>query len=227
MAACDQIRTVRQVGTGSRPAAEQWGNMTSPGKEELADQAVQSVAAYSEHAADYEAAHTAKMADRVERFARWLPVPSLILDAGCGPGRDLARFIAHGHVARGIDLNPVFVAMANAHAPTAEGDLREIGSRYPAGMFDAIWASASLVHLLEEETVDVLGQFARLLRPGGKLYVCLKSVGRTGWLDEPDGRRWYTVWDPEDFTRTVSDAGFTIEGVDRGVFVEVWATRSG
>ncbi|MEU9115948.1 class I SAM-dependent methyltransferase [Streptomyces sp. NPDC048483] len=151
---------------------------------------------------------------------------ALILDAGCGPGRDLARFTAHGHVARGIDLNPAFVAMANAHAPTSEGDLRDIGRRYPAGTSDGIWASASLVHLLESETVDVLGQFAQLLRPGGALYVCLKATGDTGWPDEPDGRRWYTVWDAETFAATVADAGFTIDGVDRGDFVEVWATRS-
>jgi SAM-dependent methyltransferase len=200
--------------------------MTSRDADRLTDPAARSVAVYTGHAADYEAAHGAKMADRVERFAAWLPVPSLILDAGCGPGRDLARFAAHGHVPRGIDLNPAFVTMANAHAPTTEGDLREIGNRYPAGMFDGIWASASLVHLLREEAVVVLEQFARLLRRGGRLYVCLKSEGRTGWLDEPDGTRWYTVWDPEDFARAVAGAGFTVERVDRGVFVEVWATRT-
>jgi SAM-dependent methyltransferase len=150
----------------------------------------------------------------------------LILDAGCGPGRDLARFTAHGHNARGVDLNPVFVAMANAHAPTTQCDLREVGSHFPAGTFDGIWACASLVHLREQETVDVLGQFAALLRPGGKLYTCLKSVGRTGWLDEPDGRRWYTVWQADTFAEAIADAGFEVDHVDRGVFAEVWATRN-
>src|SRR3546814_2037025 len=84
------------------------------------------------------------MADRVERFAQSLPVPSLILDAGCGPGRDLARFAAHGHVPRGVDLNATFVAMAQAHAPVTRADLRRIGSLYPPGTFDGIWAAASL-----------------------------------------------------------------------------------
>ena len=189
------------------------------------DPVVASVAAYSEHADDFETAHGMKMLDQVERFARSLPAPALILDAGCGPGRDLARFVARGHVARGVDLNPVFVAKANTYAPTFLGDLREVGSRFPAGMFDGIWAAASLVHLAEADTVDVLDQFARLLRPGGRLYVCLKSVGDTGWLDEPDGRRWYTVWDADTFAGAVAEAGFVIDEVDRGVFVEVWARR--
>jgi hypothetical protein len=74
--------------------------------------------------------------------------------------------------------------------------------------------------------VDVLGQFARLLRPGGKLYVCVKTIGDTGWLNEPDGRRWYTLWDAEMFAGTVTRAGFALDRVDQDVFVEVGATRS-
>ncbi|MEV4440949.1 class I SAM-dependent methyltransferase [Streptomyces sp. NPDC049577] len=200
-------------------------NTTGTGESPF-DSAAESVAAYSAHADDYAAHHAPKMADQAERFAGSLPVPSLILDAGCGPGRDLARFTAHGHSARGVDLNPEFVAMANAHAPTSQCDLREVGSRFPAGTFDGIWACSSLVHLRESETVDVLGQFAGLLRPGGKLYACLKSAGRTGWLDEPDGRRWYTVWDAETFADAIAGAGFEVDHVDQGAFVEVWATRS-
>ncbi|MGI5340874.1 hypothetical protein ACQEVS_27470 [Streptomyces sp. CA-181903] len=77
------------------------------------------------------------------------------------------------------------------------------------------------------DVVDVFGQFARLLRSGGRLYACLKADGRTGWLDEPDGRRWYRVWNPDEFAAAVAGAGFTVDGVDPGPYVEVWATRSG
>ncbi|MEV6727085.1 class I SAM-dependent methyltransferase [Streptomyces xanthochromogenes] len=191
------------------------------------DPVAESVAVYSDHADDYAAAHASKMADRVERFAVSLPEPSLILDAGCGPGRDLARFRKHGHVVRGVDLNPVFVAMANAHAPTSQCDLREVATRFPAGTFDGIWASASLVHLDRADATDVLGQFAGLLRPGGRMYVCLKATGRTGWLDEPDGRRWYMAWDPDEFASAVAGAGFAVDSVDRGPYVEVWAACIG
>jgi SAM-dependent methyltransferase len=184
-----------------------------------------SVAAYTDHAGDYAATHAPKMLDRAQRFASSLAVPAHILDAGCGPGRDLARFAAHGHHVQGIDLNPAFVAAARAHAPTSQCDLRDVGDRFPAGTFDGIWSCASLVHLQEAETVDVLGQFARLLRPEGRLYACLKAVGVTGWLDEADGRRWYTVWEPDAFAAAVADAGFVVDGVERGPFVEVWATR--
>ncbi|MFG2205600.1 class I SAM-dependent methyltransferase [Streptomyces sp. NPDC048638] len=199
---------------------------TGSSEEPQVDPVAESVAVYSDHADDYETTHATKMSERVEQFASSLRRPSLILDAGCGPGRDLARFNAHGHIARGVDLNPDFVAMANRHAPTSQCDLRKVGSQFPAGTFDGVWAAASLVHLSESDTMEVLDQFARLLRPGGRLYVCLKSTGQTGWLDEVDGRRWYTVWDAETFAGTVANAGFEVDQVDRGVFVEVWATLS-
>ncbi|HEY3941586.1 MAG TPA: class I SAM-dependent methyltransferase [Acidimicrobiales bacterium] len=184
-----------------------------------------SVATYTEHADEYEATHAPKMLDRVERFAGSLPTPSLILDAGCGPGRDLARFASLGHVPRGVELNPIFAAKAAAHAPTWQADLRQLTSLFPQGLFDGIWASASLVHLAESDAVDVLQQFGFVLRRGGRLYVCVNTTGRTGWLDEPDGRRWYQIWDHDAFAGAVANAGFTLNQVERGPFVEVWASR--
>src|SRR3546814_16524647 len=86
------------------------------------------------------------MADRVERFARSLPVPSLILDAGCGPGRDLARFAAHGHVPRGVDLNATFVALAQAPAPVTRADLRRIGSPHPPAPLHRTCPATPLAH---------------------------------------------------------------------------------
>jgi SAM-dependent methyltransferase len=197
-----------------------------PGRPDADDPVALSVAVYTEHADDYEATHAPKMSAAVARFAASLPVPSRILDAGCGPGRDLARFVAYGHEARGVDLNPAFVERANVHAPTARGDLRDVGELLATEAFDGIWASASLVHLAESETVDVLGQFAGLVRPGGKFFACVKCAGTTGWLDEPDGRRWYTVWDAAQFAARVAAAGFSIDDVDHDQFVEVWATRA-
>ena len=185
----------------------------------------QSVAAYTAHADEYEAAYASKYADIVARFAASLPTPSLILDAGCGPGRDLERFVEHGHVARGVELNPEFVVRARRHAPTAHCDQRDVASCHPSGFFDGIWAAAALVHLPADDMFDVLGQFGTLLRPEGKLFVSVRSSGRTGWLDEPDGRRWYTVWPAEDIAAAITNAGFTVDFVDPGQYTEVWATR--
>lgn len=189
------------------------------------DQVEISVAAYSGDPEQYRVEHGQKMLDQVERFAGRLPSGGLVLDAGCGPGRDLARFAERGLCARGVDLNPEFVAMAAAHAPAQVCDLRELHTQCCAGEFDGVWACASLVHLPDVQVVGVLAAFHRILRPGGVLYACVKAFGETGWLDEADGRRWYEVWRPEVFAARVAAAGFTVEDVVDGPFAEVWATR--
>lgn len=183
-----------------------------------------SVAAYSAHAGTYAVEHAAKMSEQVQRFADSLPAPSRILDAGCGPGRDLARFAAHGHVPVGVELNPIFVGMANVHAPTSLCDLRDVDKQFPEGSFDGIWAAASLVHLGVPDVEAVLAHFSTLLRPKGKLFVAVRSMGETGWLDEPDGRRWYTVWEPAELMASVAAAGFVVDEVVPGPYIEVWAT---
>jgi SAM-dependent methyltransferase len=208
------------VGVGSdwQDAAVSTGDATS-------DPVLGSVGAYSAGVDEYEAAYASKFADIVARFAESLPTPSLILDVGCGPGRDLERFTVHGHVARGVELNPEFVARARRHAPTTHCDVRDVAAHFPSGFFDGIWASASLVHLPTADMYGVLGQLGVLLRPGGKLFVSVRSAGDTGWLDEPDGRRWYRVWAAEALAEAVTAAGFTVDELTPGTYTELWATR--
>jgi SAM-dependent methyltransferase len=191
----------------------------------VADPVLESVAAYSEDADGYAAMYASKRLDQAMRFAASLPTSSRILDAGCGPGRDLARFVAQGHLPYGVDLNATFVAKANTYAPSSLVDLREVERHFDARSFDGVWADAALVHLNEAETAAVIRQFARLLREGGKLYASVRCIGETGWLNEPDGRRWYQVWDPSQFADVVSSAGFNVDQIVPGPYMEFWSTR--
>ena len=125
-------------------------------------------------------------------FAALLEPCSTVLDAGCGPGRDLARFAAQGHTGIGIDLNRDFVDRARAHGPVILGDLRALPLR--AAAFDAVWASASLIHLPHEGAAVALREFARVARPGAPVSVSVKTAGVTGWADDmPRGRRWFST----------------------------------
>lgn len=191
------------------------------------DVVARSIEAYRVGAAAYEAAYAERYGPIVERFAESLPVPSRILDAGCGPGRDLRRFTARGHEAHGIDLTPEFVARARRHGPVVLGDLRAVATHFPAASFDGVWAAASLVHLPAADAVGVLAQFATLTRPGGRLFVSVRSTGDTGWLDEPDGPRWYRVWTAGALNAAVTAAGFAVDDLTPGPYTEVWATRTG
>jgi SAM-dependent methyltransferase len=166
------------------------------------------------------------MLDRPHRFAAALAPSSTILDLGCGPGRDLRIFSECGHQPIGLELNPDFVEMAKQHGAVVIGDIREVSTLFEPASFDGVWAQASLVHLAAEETERALRDIHRLLVPGGRFYACVSATGRTGWLDEPHGRRWYTVWPEDTFPDALTAAGFAVTEIVHGPYIEVWAERA-
>lgn len=189
------------------------------------DPVLMSVAAYSANPVAYEHHYAEHLLDRPARFASLLSPDARILDLGCGPGRDLRLFANAGHTAIGVDLNLSFVTMARRHGQVIEGDIRCVSDMFPPNSFDGVWAQASLVHLSVTETEKILWDVALLLKEHGSFYACVPAVGETGWRDEVDGQRWYTVWPNDEFETAVSTAGFEIHDVNRGPYIEVWATK--
>jgi SAM-dependent methyltransferase len=110
---------------------------------------------------------TAQMAPLV---AAMLPVGASVLDVGCGQGPALDWFQQHGHYPIGITTNTADLRAceANGHEvhPVDMHKLPDSFERYP---FDCIWAR----HVLEHSVIPffVLHEFARVLKPGGILYV--------------------------------------------------------
>ena len=192
---------------------------------EPVDPTLASVAAYTPVADDYERAFADRRAAEVERFARSLAPGSRVLDAGCGPGRDLARLAAAGHDPVGLELNAAFVERARRHAPVVHGDLRDVAAPFADERFDGVWADASLVHLERGAAARAIHDLAALLEPGGRLFVSVRSTGGVGWVDEPDGRRWYSVWSADELADAVVAAGCSIDELVPGAYTQLWATR--
>jgi SAM-dependent methyltransferase len=189
------------------------------------DPVIISVAAYSANPIAYEEKYATHLLDRPTRFASLLSPGSHILDLGCGPGRDIRIFSESGHKPIGIELNPAFIEMAGRHGDVIQGDIRNISSIFTPTSFDGVWAQASLVHLQKSEVEKLLRDLKDLLKPDGLIYVCVPAKGESGWLDENDGRRWYTTWPEDSFVTAVETTGFHINDVTHGPYVEVWATK--
>ena len=189
------------------------------------DPALLSIAAYSVNAIAYEEKYANHLLDRPIRFASLLSPASHILDLGCGPGRDIRIFSEGGHKPVGIELNPVFIEMARRLGDVVKGDIRNISAIFTPSSFDGVWAQASLVHLEKLEIALVLRDIQDLLKQNGLLYACVPATGETGWQDESDGRRWYTTWPDDSFEQAVRTAGFQIDDITHGPYVEVWATK--
>jgi len=96
--------------------------------------------------------------------------PFVILDLGCGPGRDLAHFRALGHVAVGLDGCQRFVEMARAATGCEVLEQNFLKLELPPARFHGVFANASLFHVPSQELGRVLAQVRQALLPRGVLF---------------------------------------------------------
>lgn len=131
--------------------------------------------------------------------------PFVILDLGCGPGRDLAYFRSLGHEAVGLDGCHAFCEMARAHSgcEVLEQDLLALD--LPSARFDGIFANASLFHVPASDLPRVLRELRDALKPRGVLF----SSNPRGNNDEGwHGERYGCYWDLDRWRAFVTAAGF-------------------
>jgi len=108
--------------------------------------------------------------------------PFVILDFGCGPGRDLKTLAGRGHQAIGLEGSARFAEMARQYSgcPVWQQDFLSLD--LPEARFDGIYANASLFHVPTQELPRVLSELAAALKPRGVLF-CSNPRGsdEEGW----------------------------------------------
>jgi SAM-dependent methyltransferase len=106
-------------------------------------------------------------------FLALLPPGALLLDVGCGSGRDSLAFLRQGF--RVVALEPCEALASRAEVLLEQPvGRRRVQDLEETDVFDGIWACASLLHVPARETPAVLARLARALRPGGVLYASYK-----------------------------------------------------
>lgn len=131
--------------------------------------------------------------------------PFVILDFGCGPGRDLKTFAELGHVAIGIEGAEQFVAMARAQSGCEvwHQDFLKLG--LPGERFDGVFANAALFHVPKQELARVLGELRATLKPRGVLFSSNpRGANQEGW----NGERYGAYHDLDAWRAIVTRAGF-------------------
>ena len=131
--------------------------------------------------------------------------PFIILDFGCGPGRDLCAFTALGHVAIGLDGSPRFVAMARELSSCEVWQQDFLDLDLPATHFDGIFANATLFHVPSRRLPRVLRELHATLKHDGVLFASNpRGNNQEGW----NGDRYGAFHDLEQWRRYVLAAGF-------------------
>lgn len=128
---------------------------------------------YNKHAAEFrEGTRDHDVKQNIEALLRHIRAapPFRILDFGCGPGRDLAALRALGHEPIGLEGSPPLAAMAREHSGCEVWEQDFLALQLPCGLFDGIFANASLFHVPRQELPRVLRELRAALKPDGVLF---------------------------------------------------------
>ena len=145
-----------------------------------------------------------------EAFDAMLPRKARILDLGCGAGRDRAVFTEMGHWVVGVDLSMGMLLEAARRAPGIylQGDMTCLPFK-PAS-FDAVWMSASLLHIPRDLAPGVLAGVHQVLKPDGVLYLGVKEGEGELW-EQREGERFFTFFGVDEIGGLLMGANFQIE----------------
>ena len=155
----------------------------------------------------------ADMSDARQRFLKLLPENALILDFGCGSGRDTKAFLEHGYRVDAIDGSAELCRQASDYTGICVRQMlfQELDiSNY----YDGVWACASILHLSKIEISDVLKRISNALKPGGILYTSFKY----GTFEGMRNNRYFT-----DFTETTLSKLWI--GIDSLQIIDIWTTQ--
>lgn len=152
-------------------------------------------------------------------FVEMLEIPGLVLDAGCGHGRDTKCLLQRGIPTIGVDLSIGLLREAQNNVPEGtffQMDIRHL--EFPEETFWGIWACAVLVHIPHNEVGTVLDSFYKVLKPKGILFIALQERTATEekYSIAKDDRVFFFYTESE-MREQLKMAGFTVEKIERNI----------
>ena len=134
------------------------------------------LAFYSAEAPIYAASGPQGASRHLASFLDRLDPGSLVLELGCGGGRDAEAMIRRGFSVEATDGTLAIAQQAQRRirqpVRVMRFDQLDEDSKY-----DAVWAHASLLHVPRAQLQAVLQLIYRALRPGGLHYASFKAEG--------------------------------------------------
>lgn len=150
-----------------------------------------------------------------EKFTARLPSQARILEAGCGPGRDVKYFLDSGYYVDAFDGSNAMCEIARAYTghDIRHMKLTEIDAER---VYDGVWASASILHLRLSEILRVFKLISKSLKTGGVFFSSFK-FGEGERISAKSGRR-FTYMNHQSMQRLC-------DSIDNFNILEMWLTH--
>lgn len=135
---------------------------------------------YNKHAIEYyDRTIEADMSSIIEKFVEILPDGAVILDLGCGSGRDSRIFIEEGYDVTSLDGSSELCELAEIHIGKEVHNIKFEDIEFHQ-VFDGIWACASLLHVEEKDIDCILEKVVNSLTDNGILYMSFQHGDFSG-----------------------------------------------
>lgn len=162
---------------------------------------------YNKNAKEYiELTREVSSNGREKFLLKHLKPNAYILDLGCGSGKDSKSFIEQGYRVYALDGSEEMAKLASEYIgqEVVCQNIEEINFKEE---FDAIYASASMLHIPRKKQRDILLRLMNALKKNGYLYVNYKYGEFEGMRDG----RYYTDYTLELFQELIGNIdGLTI-----------------
>ena len=147
-----------------------------------------------------------------KKFLDKLPEGALILDFGCGSGRDTKYFMSKGFQVEAIDGSKELCKIASEYTGISVKNMffQELDEK---NKYDGIWACSSILHLPVSELENVMRKMAEALKENGVIYTSFKY----GTFAGDRNGRFFTDMTEETFT------GF-IKKIEDLMIEDLWVT---
>lgn len=163
--------------------------------------------------------HNFRRVEECSTLLSWLdPKPGeKILDVGCGDGFYTEKIARKGAEVTGIDIRKKALIRARNRALSQKLHFLEMNAEeldFPENYFDKVISFCVIEHLQDDE--KTLRQIARLLKPGGRLFISADSLSNPGLKTEEkeSHRRRYHVnqfYNLEVVSSKLQQAGLKLE----------------
>ena len=134
---------------------------------------------YADKAETYTASGPGGVSRHLHPFLAKLRPGARILELGCGGGRDCEAMMTAGFDVDPTDGSPAIARQAEQRLgrPVRVMCFDELNN---TDAYDAVWASASLLHVPRPSLPHILGLIFKALRPGGLHFASYKAGGLEG-----------------------------------------------
>ena len=137
-----------------------------------------------------------------DRFLKFLPPAPVILDFGCGSGRDTKYFLERGCHVTATDGSLELCRRASEYTgiPVKQQLFQELSDR---DVYDGIWACSSILHLPLDELKEVVQKMRTALKENGIIYTSFKY----GTFEGERNGRYFTDMTEERFRMFLESVG--------------------